>query len=309
MTDQPNNTLKNSCGAILYAYNKDGILGVILGEEDRGVGDWLPFKGCNENNETYEETAAREIKEETCGVVDIHPSKIILNHKFASKRKNYYIALCEVDYSMIDAFYIARLSENRKEFKEKKNIKFFPLDNVLDDVSVHSLSRASIRYYWNQLKGLSHNAVTGTERVRCHGITESYAKEIINNEVINLNPQIEEQSSSSEGESTTEEISPVSVVGDDSGGVVGDIQKIKRYRIPVEKIKNNSDVYTTKKYSPPLYTSSRKSSPSSYRHPSRVYKPKSNLLSRPKKISINYTPNYEREIENARIWRGNDRNE
>jgi ADP-ribose pyrophosphatase YjhB (NUDIX family) len=138
--------MKNSCGGLLYAISPNGTTGIILGIEGN---DWLPFKGCNEPNETFEQTAIREICEETCGIVQIKTIK--LDHQFTSKRKNYYIGLVCVDYDIVNQFDIISKNENRIEYKEKKELRFFPLCDVLNDPRVHEISKASVRYYWNRL--------------------------------------------------------------------------------------------------------------------------------------------------------------
>ena len=118
--------MKVSCGAILYTFDHNNNIGIILGLESCG---WLPFKGRNEFNETYEETAIREIYEETCGVVKL--DTISLDHKFVSKNKTYYIGLIHVSYNFIDQFNIKLEKETREEFKEKKSVNFLNYMNAL----------------------------------------------------------------------------------------------------------------------------------------------------------------------------------
>lgn len=149
--------MKSSCGALFYAYDPAGKLGIILGLEGK---KWLPFKGCNEPGESLEQTAIREIREETCGLIDI--SHIDLEHQFTSKRKHYYIGLCEVPYDCIQLFEDLRVDEERNEYLEKKKLKFFPFDEVLYDDLVHNITKASIRYYWNHLKRLDAAASSMT---------------------------------------------------------------------------------------------------------------------------------------------------
>jgi hypothetical protein len=177
--------MKNSCGAIFYAYDDNGQLGIILGEE--GKEEWLPFKGGAEENESFENAAIREIREETCGLVIV--DDIVLEHRFSTKRKDYYIGLCQVPYSIIEEFRKKVVDETRKEFKEKKALKFFLLKDVLKVPSVHSISRASIRYYWDRLNYLANNPPAENERMRCHGITHKYAEKIkktMNNNLLDL---------------------------------------------------------------------------------------------------------------------------
>jgi ADP-ribose pyrophosphatase YjhB (NUDIX family) len=134
--------MKVSCGAILYTHNPQGRIGVILGLEHS---DWLPFKGCNEKGETYEETALREIKEETCGLVNAE--NIDLAHIFGSKRKKYRIGLIYVPYDVIDQFNNARKKEQREQYIEKRKLGFFDIEHIMNNKYVHNLSKESIRYY------------------------------------------------------------------------------------------------------------------------------------------------------------------
>ena len=165
--------MKNSCGAIFYTYDDSGNIGVILGEEDKN--EWLPFKGCSHENETLEEAAIREIKEETCGLLELN--EIVLEHKFSSKRKNYFIGLCYAPYAIISQFDEKIKNETRKEFKEKKKLKFVALENILYIPEIHSLSKASIEYYWDRLNNL-RNKSDKDYFIRYHGISHNYASEI-----------------------------------------------------------------------------------------------------------------------------------
>jgi ADP-ribose pyrophosphatase YjhB (NUDIX family) len=175
--------MKNSCGAIFYTFNPNNNIGVILGLEQ---GEWLPFKGCNENGESFMETAIREIKEETCGLVEI--SNISLDHKFTSKRKHYYIGICEVPFDIIEKFNIIRKNEKRKEYIEKEELKFFNLDTVLDCKEVHNISKASINYFMNKLillntslqnKNLQNTNKIETKYNRKHSINIGYQNNLL----------------------------------------------------------------------------------------------------------------------------------
>ena len=138
--------MKTSCGAIFYSFNPQGRLGIILGREGR---NWLPFKGCCEYKESFEDAAIREIFEETCGIIKLN--SIALDHKFASKHKRYLIGLVQVPYSLIQDFTDRRVTEQRANFCEKKGLRFFAIEKVLDHQRVHGITKASIRYYWNKL--------------------------------------------------------------------------------------------------------------------------------------------------------------
>lgn len=181
--------MKTSCGAIFYTYNENKQLGIILGDEGHDCESWLPFKGCVEENESLINTAIREVAEETCGLVNLTPMDLKLEHIFTTKRKTYYIGLCYAKYSIIEEFDKKRQSETRTAYTEKKKLKFFLLDEVLTADNVHSISRSSIEYYWNSLilmKAIADSCTTGEtinlakcfgemkteERSRCLGMTE-----------------------------------------------------------------------------------------------------------------------------------------
>ena len=138
--------MKVSCGAILYTHNPQGRLGIILGLEHS---DWLPFKGCNEKGETYEETAIREVKEETCGLVCAE--NIDLVHIFGSKRKKYRIGLLYAPYEVIEQFDDARKKEQREQYIEKRKLGFFDIEHILNNRYVHNISKESIRYFLPKL--------------------------------------------------------------------------------------------------------------------------------------------------------------
>lgn len=138
--------MRHSCGAILYAFDPKGQLGIILGLEGY---HWLPFKGGPEKNETFEEAAIREIYEETCKIVKL--DYINLKHNFKSKHKSYHIGLVKVNYNIIENFKKKRKRENKNIYKEKKEIAFFPLNIVRTHTAVHNITLASINYYWDQL--------------------------------------------------------------------------------------------------------------------------------------------------------------
>jgi hypothetical protein len=122
-------SLPLSCGAILYAFNESGELGVILGDEIKDTSvSYLPFKGCMEPGETPEITAIREINEETCGIVQLNAIK--LDHKFTTKRKEYHIGLVEVPYEIVSQFNDIVKTESKKQYKEKRSMKFFRMRDL-----------------------------------------------------------------------------------------------------------------------------------------------------------------------------------
>ncbi len=141
--------MKVSCGAILYTFNPKGEFGLLLGLEKN---NWLPFKGCNEENETYEQTAIREIYEETAGILKLE--NIELKHQFQTRKKEYRIGISYGRYSLIEEF-SSKIKDNLGDkFKEKEKIKFFKFSGIKDDTSIHHLTMNSILYFWEELNNI-----------------------------------------------------------------------------------------------------------------------------------------------------------
>jgi len=171
--------MKHSCGAILYAYDPNGDLGIILGMEGT---HWLPFKGGCEGDETFEDAAVREIYEETCKLVPV--KGIDLEHNFSTKHKHYHIGIHQVPYDIIKRFPKARKSETEKKYMEKQCIKFFPIGDLLGNKRIHSISRASIEYFWTQFIMLASNRQVvqkDGERLRTQGYPSDRAQKIFDN--------------------------------------------------------------------------------------------------------------------------------
>ena len=131
-------------------------------------GKWFPFKGTREKGEDNNQTAVREIYEETCCTVKL--DKINLQCNFSTKRKHYHIGLIEVSPDIINKFYknYAILSnENRYhgafyKFLEKNHIKMFPIADILNK-NFHEVTMIPIRHYYPYLKLLeekNNGAVT-----------------------------------------------------------------------------------------------------------------------------------------------------
>lgn len=159
---------KKSCGAILYAFNPEGKLGVILGEESHSrEEEWLPFKGGCQEDETLEQAAIREIFEETCGLILL--DSITLHHKFSTKRKEYHIGLVEVPYELLDTFIEALKHETRENFIEKRKLKFFLFPDVLKEPTVHNISKSSILFYKDTLEVIAESGYKGGSLLLEHG--------------------------------------------------------------------------------------------------------------------------------------------
>lgn len=165
--------MKISCGAIFYSYDIYGNLGFILGEE---YNTWLPFKGCKDYNETNEETAIREIYEETCGLVKI--TDINLDLVFNTKNKLYYIGLIEVPYNILNKFKNIRKVATDPCSIEKTRMRFFKLTN-LPKMRFHKITKKCIDFYYNYLVEL-HNTKTNTKKLNK---TTSACLELKNNTI------------------------------------------------------------------------------------------------------------------------------
>lgn len=158
--------MRHSCGALLYTFHpKSGEIGIILGLEKS---HWLPFKGGNKNNESYEAAAIREVYEETCGLLKL--TTINLEHHFHSKSKQYHIGLCHADYSIVDQFLQARKKQTKKDFQEKEKIQFFSLKDIMNgNHIIHKITMASVYYFWDRLTQFDNS----NDRVRNHYITSN----------------------------------------------------------------------------------------------------------------------------------------
>lgn len=180
--------MKISCGAILYTYNENKELGIILGLERQG---WFPFKGCMKTGETYLQTAIREICEETCGLLKVTDKDFIHDwHTFETKRKEYHISLLYAPYSIIEEFKKKREEEDRAEFVEKDCIRFFPFHDKILTENIHNITKISILYYWNILcklreeNNIPYNKRYFNSRIRKHSVGLKFAKK--NYDIFNL---------------------------------------------------------------------------------------------------------------------------
>lgn len=153
---------KHSCGSILYTIYNNNIY-IVLGLEK---GEWFPFKGTREKGETNEQTAIREIYEETCKIVKI--DSVELKCKYSTKRKHYHIGITFISFDKINKFHIERKSimddpylKHRLVYLEKTEIQFFKLDNIFNN-NFHEITYIPIRYYYSHLKNIQnkiHNQI------------------------------------------------------------------------------------------------------------------------------------------------------
>jgi hypothetical protein len=145
---------KHSCGALLFTLYNNKIY-IVLGMEKN---EWFPFKGTKEIGESLNETAIREIYEETCGIVEL--DNIYLSCNYSTKRKYYHIGLVFVNINILKKFYKKRNMykfsiSNNYEFLEKTGIKLFNI-NKLGNHEFHNVSLIPINYYKNFLLKLQN---------------------------------------------------------------------------------------------------------------------------------------------------------
>jgi hypothetical protein len=145
---------KHSCGAILYTVCDNNIY-IILGKEGDG---WFPFKGTHEKNETYEQTAIREVEEETCKAVIL--SNITLDCNYSTKRKYYHLGIARVDPKILQTFNDNKYFLFDKKYLEKTELKFFSLKDIKKE-KFHMVTDIPISHYWDFLykKQISLNKV------------------------------------------------------------------------------------------------------------------------------------------------------
>lgn len=142
----------HSCGAILYTIHNNKVY-IILGREYGGL---YPFKGVQEKNETYEDTAAREIYEETCQLVAPKPHELNLLCVFSTMRKKYHIGLLYVPYSFTKLFGVVRTRHKEKKYLEKTGIVMFELRNIMFQ-KLHNISIIPILFYYEELCSVQKN--------------------------------------------------------------------------------------------------------------------------------------------------------
>jgi hypothetical protein len=138
---------RHSCGAILYTIYQNKIY-IILGKEH---GEWFPFKGTSEKNETIKQTAIREILEETCNCIQLKEDEISLECNFQTSRKYYHIGLIYVDYNFMKNFSVSRKTQINDKYLEKTDIKMFNIDHILNK-KFHHITSIPIFYYYPVLK-------------------------------------------------------------------------------------------------------------------------------------------------------------
>jgi hypothetical protein len=157
---------KHSCGAILYTIYDNKIY-IVLGMEK---GQWFPFKGGKEKDETNEIAAIREIYEETCGVIKL--KNITLKCHYSTKRKHYHIGLIKIPLNTIEKFSINRkyilnnlklknCHNNYDAYLEKSDIKMFSLESIFSN-NFHEVTIKPIKYYYTYLKSIE-NKLSNTQ--------------------------------------------------------------------------------------------------------------------------------------------------
>jgi len=119
------NQVRNSCGALFYTFNEENELGIILGKE---YDNYTPCKGKMEHGEIAEESAIREIAEESNNIVVLDGIDLYFTQKKC--KKTYYFGLCYVPFLFIEYY-----NENKERVKEaeKDHFSFFKIEDVISN--------------------------------------------------------------------------------------------------------------------------------------------------------------------------------
>ena len=164
--------MRKSCGALLYAFDVNGQVGVILGLEDK---HWFVFKGCPEPDEDIKSAAIREVYEETNKLVKLESIEITYIRK--TNHKEYHIGLCEVPYSIVDAFNSLDKSGLDAKYVEKKELRFFTIDEALFNSKVHNITKDTIIRYMDNLQLLNKYKSSVSCKMRRQSVSVAYAAE------------------------------------------------------------------------------------------------------------------------------------
>jgi ADP-ribose pyrophosphatase YjhB (NUDIX family) len=116
-------SVRNSCGALFYTYNDKNELGIILGKERN---NYTPCKGRMEPGEIAEESAIREIAEESNNMIIL--DELDLYFASGSSKKTHFLGLCYVPFTFIEQY---NSSSKRIKEAEKDNFRFFRVDDIL----------------------------------------------------------------------------------------------------------------------------------------------------------------------------------
>jgi len=164
--------MRKSCGALLYAFDTNGKIGVILGLEDN---HWFVFKGGPEKDENIQTAAIREVYEETGKLVKLESIEITYIRK--TNHKEYHIGLCEVSYDIVNLFNTRDKSELDAKYNEKKELKFFTIDEALFCNSVHNITKDTIIRYKDNLLLLDRYKLDLSCKMRRQSVTVAYAED------------------------------------------------------------------------------------------------------------------------------------
>ena len=167
--------MKVSCGGILYAYNNAGDVGVILGREGGG---YFPLKGRKEPGETMEQTAMREIYEESCGTVKLND--IVLDCKIESTSKKYFLGLVEVNYNIIEEFINKRKNETRPSFIELTELKFYKLSELFA-TKLPLVTYKAVCFYRSKLSKLQHKKYNWRNAIVAKNVNSITQDSVMNN--------------------------------------------------------------------------------------------------------------------------------
>lgn len=152
---------KESYGAYLYTYDKNGTPGFIFGSELVPMLNkpmFYPFKGGKlHEHELPIDAAIREVSEETNDLVVLDKNTFKLDTKVSTHHKTYTFGLARVPYSIIDDYNSALYNNEitQESHKAKLELKFFSFTSILyDSVKLPFFVKKVGREYILELKKL-----------------------------------------------------------------------------------------------------------------------------------------------------------
>lgn len=138
--------MQKSCGAILYTYSREFhklyfILGAEYTPETDSI-DWYPFKGAPNVGETISQAAAREVREETVGIVDKDSIPPVI--EFSTTSKTYFLGLVKVDTHFFIEFREKRQVATDPCQLEKLKVGYFTLEDICKK-RFHPLTKKAVK--------------------------------------------------------------------------------------------------------------------------------------------------------------------
>ena len=155
-------SLKISCGAVLYTIINKRVY-LVLGKEYE---NYYHYKGGCHSNETFEETAIREIYEETMGLVKL--DNIILDcRNTITKNKRYILGLVYIEPIIIHQFNERKKLGNTcfpECFNEKDDMKLFSLECIFN-LDLPKPTIKPILFYYKKLYNIQKKLIYNNNKI------------------------------------------------------------------------------------------------------------------------------------------------